>query len=487
MKPAGTFLANWLLPILALPICTVLHLHADVIYLSDGNILLTDRAWEEGDQVKYQTGKGVRSLPRSSVQEIRKQDPIAPAPGRRWALISPHDRTNLPRTGPEISAPVTPPMTGGTAISTEALSRLRDNLRAEPSDGLAKAELVHALNSAAALQVSQGDLASAQKNLEEALRLEDRNAALLSNLATVYFRLGNYQKAEDLLRVSLQVVSKNQWTYYLLGETYYKQEKISQAIREWNEGLRLGPNEAISQRMEKAQRESGIHSELGAMKSVHFILRYDRKASDYQLGEQILAVLEDQYRHLSNTLTSRAPETIAVILYPDKVYFDITRAPGWTGGIYDGKIRIPIRGLFSITPELKAALVHELTHCFMTALPGRGIPTWFLEGVAQAQEGKSTAGIRRTLAQLQHANRLIPLKNLSGSFMNLPHDAVELAYSQSLSAVEYLVAKFGRSALRELLELVGQNYNFENAFSAALQRSISEFEAAWHRNLASGD
>jgi hypothetical protein len=216
---------------------------------------------------------------------------------------------------------------------------------------------------------------------------------------------------------------------------------------------------------------------------VHFILRYDKKTSDYQLGEQILAVLEEQYRHLNNTLVSRAPETVAVILYPDQVFFDITRAPGWSGGVFDGKIRIPIRGLASVTPELKAALIHELTHCFMLALPGRGGPTWFLEGVAQIQEGKSAAAKKKSLAQLKQANRLTPLRILSGSFLNLREDAVELAYVESLSAVEFLIARFGRSALRELLDRMAQNYNFENAFSTVLQRSVADFEAAWHQDL----
>ncbi len=247
--------------------------------------------------------------------------------------------------------------------------------------------------------------------------------------------------------------------------------------------MQLGPNEAISKRLEKARRESGVHGELGALKSEHFILRYDKKASDYQLGEQVLTTLEALYRRLSNELTSQVPETVAVILYPDQAYFDITRAPGWTGGVFDGKIRIPVKGLYGVTPELKATLTHELTHCFMDALPGRGSPTWFLEGTAQIQAGGSGAKDRKALAELQRANRLIPLKDLRGSWMGLPSGTVDLAYAEALSAVEYLTARFGRSTIRNLLALIAQNYNFENAFNTALQKSVSEFESAWQQNL----
>jgi tetratricopeptide (TPR) repeat protein len=476
-------MAIWLVRVFALTLLGALPAFGDVIYLKNGNILLVDKAWEEGEEVKYQTSKGTESLPKSSVERIRQEKPIAPPVGRTWAQVGPDDEGDRGDNSPSAPAPSMPTMPGGTAISKETLTQLRNNLRADPSDATAKAELVYALNSVASLQVARGDLAAAQRSLEEAVDLDKRNPALLSNLATIHLRSGNYEKAEALLLECLKIDRKTQWTYLLLGETYYRQEKISDAISQWNDGLQLGPNDAISKRLEKAKRESGVHSELGALKSEHFILRYDKKSSDYQLGEQILATLEDLYRRQSNELTSQAPGTVAVILYPDQAYFDITRAPGWTSGVFDGKIRIPVKGLHSITPELKAALAHELTHCIMDALPGRGSPTWFLEGVAQMQAGGSGAKDRKALAELQRADRLVPLKDLRGSWMGLPTGTVDVAYAEGLSAVEYLVARFGRSAIRDLLTLMAQNYNFENAFNTALQKSVSEFESAWQRDL----
>ena len=472
---------NWFIRILALQLLVASSLFGDVIYLNNGNVLMVEKAWEEGDEVKYQTSGSIQSLPKSHVREIRRQKPTPPV-GRKWVRVAPDDEEDQTAGSPPTSAPAASSLSGGAAISKETLARLRDNLSTDPSDVAAKAELVHALNSVASLQVAQGDLSSAQSSLEEALRLDEKNPTILSNLATINLRLGNYQKAENLLLACLQIDRRDQWAHYLLGETYYRQERISQAISQWNEGLQLGPNEAMAKRLEKARRESGVHNDLGALKSAHFILRYDKKASDYRLGEQILSTLEDLYRRLSNELISQAPETVAVILYPDQAYFDITRAPGWTGGVFDGKIRVPIRGLSSVTPELKATLAHELTHCFMAALPGRGIPTWFLEGVAQIQEGKSAAKERRVLQQLQHANSLVPLKSLKDSFMNLSASQADIAYAEALSAVEYLVARFGRTAIRELLALMAQNYNFENAFNRALQRTVSEFETAWERD-----
>ena len=453
--------------------------YADVIYLTDGSVLLVKKAWEEAQEVKYTNNEGTGTFPKSRVLRIQQEETPAPSPAQRWGI-------GVAQGGPagQSSSPLASRvLAGGGTVSKEALVRLRENLNADPSDTRAKGELVYALNSVAVLEIAQGDLKSAQRDLEEALRLDKANPMLSSNLAVILLRLGNYRAAEELLLTSLESDKKNQWTYYLLGEAYYQQEKLSQAINQWMAGLQLGPSRQISDRLEKARREAGTHNELAVLQSPHFILRYNDKATDNRLGQEILDTLEDLYNHLSRDLTSQAPATVAVILYPDQTYFDITQAPSWTGALFDGKIRVPTRGLTGVTDRLRAILAHELAHSFIASLPGRGSPIWFLEGVAQLQEGKSSANARKLLAQLQRENHLTPLKNLRDSFMGLSPDTAGIAYAQSLSAVEYLASQFGRPAIRNLLDLMGQNYNFENAFRTALQRSVSDFESAWQQDL----
>src|SRR6185295_19296761 len=142
------------------------------------------------------------------------------------------------------------------------------------------------------------------------------------------------------------------------------QEKISQAIDEWTQALDLGHEPGIADRLEQARQELKVHTDLGTLQSTHFLLRYDQKVSDYQLGQSVLTTLETLYQQLSRELVSQPPETVTVILYPNQTYFDVTRAANWTGALFDGKIRIPTRGLAGITPELTSTLIHEFTHSF---------------------------------------------------------------------------------------------------------------------------
>ena len=196
----------------------VANLYADVIYLHDGNVLLVERAWIEGDQVKYQTSRGVRSLPKSRVRDIQAENPLPPPSpsAKKWSLESVVDEAGT-------NSKATPSNSTGDAVSNESLTRLRQNLSTNPGDPRAQSELIQALNSVAWLQLTQGDLPGARRSLEEALKLNTRDPAITSNLAVVHLRMSNYRAAEDLLKAALSLDRNNQETYYLLGATYYAQ------------------------------------------------------------------------------------------------------------------------------------------------------------------------------------------------------------------------------------------------------------------------
>jgi tetratricopeptide (TPR) repeat protein len=447
---------------------------ADVIYFHDGNILLVDKAWIEGDQVHYQTTSGTRSVPRARVRSIQSEAPPTAAPQRfRLAGVA----------GARPPSDVTPSTsTDEPAEYRETLSRLRENLRLDPSSERAKYELIVALGSVASLQESQGNLSGALRSMEEARRLAPENIDILLEVAWIHLRQGSYQNAETVLRLGLQLQNNNQDVHYLLGEALYAQEKISEAINLWSAGLLLGPYPAMARSLDQARQEAKVHEGLGGQQSAHFILRYDRAVSDQQLGQQILASLEGHYAQFSTGLVSQPPATIVVILYPDQDYYNVTRSPGWAGGLFDGKIRIPTRGLTRVTPQLTQTLIHELTHAFLASVP-QEIPIWFHEGVAQLMEGASSAGQKQRLAQLRRNDQILPFSSMGKSFMNLSDSAAEVAYLQSLSTAEYFVAQFGRPALRNLLDLMSKNYNFENAFRTVTRRTLSEFEIAWQREL----
>jgi len=63
-----------------------LPLHGDVIYLKSGNVLVVEKAWEEGDQVKYQTASGLQTIPLASVKRLQGQKAAPADPSRNQAV-----------------------------------------------------------------------------------------------------------------------------------------------------------------------------------------------------------------------------------------------------------------------------------------------------------------------------------------------------------------------------------------------------------------
>jgi tetratricopeptide (TPR) repeat protein len=455
----------------------------DIISFSNGTVLVVDKAWEEGDQIKYESSQGIKTIPKGTVQRIQRQRPIA-SPGstpKRYGIAS--ESAGEPTSVIKNSRATMPLNVPSKDVSDAIILRLKENVKADPDDLRSKNELIEALNSYASLQLLRGDAQAAKNSLQQALGYDKKNLMTLLNMAVLLYQTAEYRNAEDLLLGVTQHDSRNRYAHYLLGEVYYAQDKLREAMATWKTALQLRDDPAISNRLKKAEEEAGAHDELGVLQSAHFILRYDRKVSDYHLGQEILDSLERAYRQLSYDLTSYTPATITVILYPDQVYFDITRAPRWSGALFDGKIRVPVKGLSAVTSQLNSILVHELSHSFVNSLAGSSCPTWLNEGLAQLREGKSAVEHRKLLSQLQTQNQLIALTSLKGSFVGFPDGAAEVAYLEGLSATEYLIARNGKNAIGTVLDLLHQNYNFESALRSVTNQSLAEFEKSWRVSL----
>jgi tetratricopeptide (TPR) repeat protein len=451
-------------------------LQGDIIYFKDGSVLIVEKAWEEGEQVKYQTSSGVKAIPRNAVSKIKAQQPMpSPDPSAPFGLAIPAESISKPpATIPLPSAPLSQEQ-----VSDDLIKRLREAALSDSSNPMARRRLVEALNVHASMQMLKGEIRQARDLLLEAYKLDKNFRPTLVHLAVVNYRTSDYRAVENLLLEALRVQDRDSYAHYLLGEAYYAQDKVQPAIQEWKTALDQGADPALSAKIKKAEEEAGVHNELGALHSAHFILRYDRQISDYSLGENILVTLEQLYRRLAAQLTVEAPETVAVILYTQQAYFDITQAPQWSGALFDGKIRVPAKGLMGVSKDLENVLLHELTHSFLQSSCQERCPIWFHEGVAQWMEGKSAATYRKILVELSKSQKILPLNRLESSFMGLPRELATVAYIEGLSAVEYLVEKYGAKILQALVESMRRNFTFAQAFEASSSKPYSSLQSDW--------
>jgi hypothetical protein len=250
---------------------------------------------------------------------------------------------------------------------------------------------------------------------------------------------------------------------------------MDRAVEEWTRAERLHPDPEVEHALEKAERDKSEEESYREGETAHFALKYNGSATP-DLAQGILHALEDDFRDLESQLDYTPPEQIGVILYTEQSFADITRAPSWAGAINDGRIRIPVQGLTSVTPELAHVLKHELTHSFIGQKSHGRAPTWLQEGVAQYMEGRRSSASAGALLDAANQGAVPTLGMLEGSWLALPGNSASMAYAWSLAAVESIIQAGGVSDISHLLDHIAAAPSTEDALRDTLHENYADLQ-----------
>jgi hypothetical protein len=227
-----------------------------------------------------------------------------------------------------------------------------------------------------------------------------------------------------------------------------------------------------------------VEGDFSEREGAHFVLRYEGRQTGFHFASELLYTLDHQYGNLQRELGFAPDRTITVILYTEQQFSEVTQEPSWADGLNDGKVRIPVRDLSGVTPQLEAVLMHEMTHSFIRSLTHGRCPQWLNEGIAQMEEPRRSSAFAAPLAQLFREGRQVTLHYLEGSFTRFSPAQAQLAYAESLAATEYLRSAYGMYALHRMLELLNDGEEPEAALSHAVQANYAEFERGLGSYLA---
>ncbi len=213
--------------------------------------------------------------------------------------------------------------------------------------------------------------------------------------------------------------------------------------------------------------------------SRHFTVRCEGR-EDPALVWALLERLESAYREVGRKLGTFPASRVPVMLYTDGEFPVQASVPPWAQGLFDGQIRLAVSWAALHEESLDKTLRHEYTHAAVHVLTRGHAPTWLSEGLAVANEGRGT---EREWKLARAADRLIPLNELHGSFLNLPSAHIQLAYAESAAAVDYLVSRHGARSVRALLARLGSSRDFAAAFQKTVGVPYADFQAAWMRRI----
>jgi len=440
----------------------------DTIVLKNGRRILALSVVEEGDRVKYETSAGQLSLPKSIVDHIEKGGAVPDSPGAAAA--------NLAISPPaiEISDANTEVERGAVhdgAIDRDFIAKLEGEARSGSRQANAIAAQAH--HAAAQFEVSHGDMEHALADENSALIYAPEQPDLLMNVAYMHLRRSEFKQSLDFLERARRVAPNNPDVSKLAGWAYYGMNKLDQAVAEWRRALALRSDREVRAALNKAQRDKQEEENYKENESTHFTLRYSGEAEP-GLAHDVLRTLEGHFSAIESELNFTPPDSIGIILYTQQAFADITRAPGWAGALNDGRIRVPVQGLTSMTAELSRVLKHELTHSFIQQKTRGRAPTWIQEGMAQWMEGRRSNDHAAELVQIYDERHGAPLAAFEGSWMNLHTDDAAYAYAWALANVEYLVQANGMVDMQRILDRIAAGSSTEAAIYEVLHVNYDE-------------
>src|SRR5436190_6335365 len=263
-----------------------------------------------------------------------------------------------------------------------------------PSDEVITRNAARILTRRAQARFEAGESDSAETDLARALEVAPKETATRVQLAIVFRSRGDLERARREIQRALADEPGSSAAHEELGRIAYEDEDLASATEELDKAVKLDPARAaaLQSYREKLERESKVEGTCRPVRRGSFVVKYDhQKFKDG--GEVVLGYLDAAEALSRRTLGHVPARDVTVILYSREDFTATTGAHGWAGGLFDGKIRLPVRNFEQTRDSIKKTIAHEYTHLVVRDLC-RKCPVWLNEGLAQLAEEKSLTSAR---------------------------------------------------------------------------------------------
>ena len=271
-------------------------------------------------------------------------------------------------------------------------------------------------------------------------------------------------------------------TLLLLGDACDAVNDLDGAIDAWQRALPLsagGTQRAVEAKIARIEQKRAVEAKFESRANLHFVARYEGDERK-DLADTALTILEDAHAKLERSLGAVPPAPITVVLYTGDQYAKASSGPDWSGGVFDGKIRIKESQLKAARGDLEDVLFHEYLHALLRTAVGRPVPSWFNEGLAQwVEPDGDKAKIAARMQQKKQAE-LPSLASLSASFSaTSDRKAAGLRYDCAYDLMTELEHWRGAGSFADMFKAMIGGKDFAAAFDDVYGMDLTVFESRW--------
>ena len=307
----------------------------------------------------------------------------------------------------------------------------------------------------------------------------------LFNQAVEFYQKKEYALAREVLNDSLSYDPKNPFAHELLGDISYFEQKLEEALKHYRDAFRLRARSDLKEKILKIEKEKQVESGLVTYQEEHFVIKYRGEEKGIE-GFELREILRETYRQIGQELGYFFKYKVVVLLYDDQEFRQLSEAPHWSSGLYDGKIRLPAYQKGFTEKELRKIIRHELTHAFVAEISKARCPAWLSEGLAVFEEAKVEPPDPRVIQAAVRTQTLFPLLSLwDQKKLSEVKDPLEarLFYDECYQLIKYIVDRYGMFQIKKMLERFAEGKESFEAVQEVLKISPSQLEKQWKEKL----
>ncbi len=258
------------------------------------------------------------------------------------------------------------------------------------------------------------------------------------------------RQALEVVEKAMRVTGRDYQYLVLAGIAAHESDEAKKALDYLKEAEQLKQDRAVEQMIARLEKEVAGDKSADRLLGNRFLLRYEGGVLDTDVARNMVTILEEEYGRISMQLGCRSDDRIVTVVQSQKSYRSSTDAAEWSGGQFDGKIRIPVSETKSISAETRKVFAHEIVHACLHSM-GQW-PSWLHEGLAQKLSGDSLTPAHRAMLKAAVKQGSLPkLENMSQNWSRMSAMHATIAYAYALSAVELLLERYQAYGIQNIL------------------------------------
>lgn len=313
-----------------------------------------------------------------------------------------------------------------------------------------------------------------EKEAAEIIKLRPTDVATILKVAAAFQNTENAVAAQTTLERLADAVPDDSLVHETLGRLLYKNGNLEEAEFHMGRAAALKPeNQKAGDFLTQIKKETEIEKFAKNYSSVHFALTCHESFSE-EWAEELLNVLEEAYDQVGEKLNFYPSQRSQVLVFQTDDFRSVHDLPEWAGGVYDGKIRLPVPTSSTRPAYLRGAIRHEYTHHVVFLLSSGNCPVWLNEGLAQIFEFDSTTDNLNEEEAFLDADLLNFARAIRDSDSR---KKVARLYNQAHQATLKLINDFGWSSLSAIVEKISHGFSFDEATKAVVGQMPEEILA----------